>query len=196
MKIKDLIVKELKGLWGEEPKQGEENIPIIKTNNLSYEGKINFNNITYRFIEKHNVIGNKLIYGDLLIEKSGGTKSHSVGYVNFFESENEKYVCNNFILALRPNKNLVIPKYLFYNLKFFYESGFFSDCYNKTTGIQNLKKEKYLNKEIKIYNLETQKEIVTFLDMITNNLSVAKNRLFILDELIKSRFIKQEAFAC
>ncbi len=151
MKIKDLIVKELKGLWGEEPKQGEENIPIIKTNNLSYEGKINFNNITYRFIEKHNVIGNKLIYGDLLIEKSGGTKSHSVGYVNFFESENEKYVCNNFILALRPNKNLVIPKYLFYNLKFFYESGFFSDCYNKTTGIQNLKKEKYLNKEIKIY---------------------------------------------
>ena len=32
MKIKDLVLKEIKGFWGEEPAENEKGIPVIKTN--------------------------------------------------------------------------------------------------------------------------------------------------------------------
>ena len=141
--ISDVILKEIKGLWGDEPMDGDSVTPVIKTNNMTYEGYINYSDLTMRHIEKSKLEKGYLLKGDLLIEKSGGTKYHSVGYVNFFDGENDKYVCNNFVLALRPNATIIRPKYLFHQLKYKYESGKFADCYNKTTGIQNLQVKTY-----------------------------------------------------
>ena len=107
LKIKDTILRELKVFWGNEPDSMDEAIPVIKTNNLSYNGKITFDNITLRDIKKDKIGDNYLKKGDLLIEKSGGTKTHSVGYVNYFDGLDNSYVANNFILALRPNQELI-----------------------------------------------------------------------------------------
>lgn len=196
MKINDVIKKELKGLWGAEASENSINTPVIKTNNMTYEGVINYSDITYRNIDLSKIGDNKLQKGDLLIEKSGGTKTHSVGYVNYFDGENNKYVCNNFILALRPDKDVINSKYLFYLMKFYYESGIFGDCYNKTTGIQNLKKDAYLGKEIKTRELDKQDEIVSVLDNIIKAISVKRTKILSFDELIKSRFISQEVVIC
>ncbi len=92
---------------------------MIKTSNLTYEGYINYSDICKRNITEEQVKRNiteeqvngcYLKSGDLLIEKSGGAKTHSVGYVSYFEGEENKFVCNNFILALRP-KNIIISSY-------------------------------------------------------------------------------------
>ena len=197
-KIKDLIIAELKVFWGEEPKDESSDTltPVIKTNNLSYEGKISYDNLTLRKIDISKIKDNYLKNGDLLIEKSGGTKTHSVGYVNYFDSENDKYVANNFILAIRPNDSVVISKYLFYGIRYFYETGKFSDCFNKTTGIQNLKKKSYLSKELIYRDITNQKKIVEELDSIDSLLERKKEELSLLDELIKSRFIRQEVTLC
>ena len=95
--IKDVITKEFKGLWGTD--FSDDGIPVIKTNNMSYEGRIDYTDICIRNITSEEAEGNFLCNGDLIIEKSGGTKTHSVGYVNIFEGEDNKYVCNNFILS-------------------------------------------------------------------------------------------------
>ena len=190
MKLSDLVVKEIKGIWGNEPKPGDKVTPIIKTNNMSYEGYISFDNLTYRTIPENKLTKSYLNTGDLLIEKSGGTKTHSVGYVNIFEGESNKFVCNNFILALRLNDKIVMPKYLFYQLKYKYESGLFSDCYNKTTGIQNLQVKTYLSKNVIIHNHSEQKLITEELDEITNLIHLNKRRIDVLNESIKSRFIE------
>ena len=86
----------------------------------------------------------------LLVEKSGGTKTHTVGYVNHYDGDDDVFVCNNFILGLRPKKELVNYMYLFYQLRYMYGLGMFSDCYNKTTGIQNLQVKAYLEKSIPV----------------------------------------------
>lgn len=191
MKISDVIKKELKVFWGKEPNDDCIKLtPVIKTNNLSYEGTINYDLITYRNIDSSKINDNYLVEGDLLIEKSGGTKTHSVGYVNYFNGRNNFYVANNFILALRPNKKLILPKYLFYNMKFYYESGFFSDCFNKTTGIQNLKKEKYLSKSIIVPSFEKQQIIVNILDKIYDVIKYKNKELLYLNDLVKSQFIE------
>ena len=186
--ISDVILTEIKGLWGDEPMAGDSVTPVIKTNNMTYEGYINYSDLTMRHIEKSKLEKGYLLKGDLLIEKSGGTKYHSVGYVNFFDGENHKYVCNNFVLALRPNVTIIRPKYLFHQLKYKYESGKFADCYNKTTGIQNLQVKTYLSKGVLIPSFGEQDRVIKTLDDITTNIHVKQNQLNELDSLVKSRF--------
>lgn len=191
-KISELVSIGIKGLWGTETVSQDVGIPVIKTNNLSYEGIIDYSDITYRDIPFDKACKNFLHSGDILAEKSGGTKTHSVGYVSYFDGESNKYVCNNFILALRPNTAKCHPRYLFYQMRFMYENGFFADCYNRTTGIQNLQINEYLGKTVKNPDIETQKVVVASLDNIQSSIDCKKAQLSSLDELIKSRFISRE----
>ena len=195
MILSDLILKEIKGTWGDDPKEGDAVVPVIKTNNMSYEGHIDFSNLALRVIPPEKLDNFYLQTGDLIVEKSGGTKTHSVGYVNIFEGESDKYVCNNFILGLRPNSKIVKPKYLFYQMKYMYEFGLFSDCYNKTTGIQNLQVKTYLAKKIVLHNIAKQESIINDLDGIVDSISLKKKCISEYDELIKSRFMWQEVLA-
>ena len=187
MKISDYVESQIKGLWGTD--FDENGIPVIKTNNLTYEGHIDYSDICKRNITREHAKECYLKPGDLLIEKSGGTKTHSVGYVSYFEGDENKFVCNNFILALRL-KNTINSKFLFYQIQFKYESNQFSDCFNKTTGIQNLKVKDYLAKEIKIYSPEQQEKIVKELDTVRLIINKNKQILEKYDILIKSRFIE------
>ncbi len=187
-KLKEVIEKEFKGLWGTD--FDENGIPVIKTNNMTYEGRIDYSDICVRNITLEEAKNNYLQKGDLIIEKSGGTKTHSVGYVNIFEGENDKYVCNNFILPIRPNKEIVDCKFLFWQLHGMYESGKFSDCYNKTTGIQNLQKKTYYEKDLNIPSLPEQKKIAAYLDKIHSAIDSKKQQLAALDQLVKSKFVE------
>ena len=187
-KLEDVISKEFKGLWGTD--FSDDGIPVIKTNNMTYEGRIDFSDICVRNIPYKEAENNFLKKGDLIIEKSGGTKTHSVGYVNIFEGEDDKYVCNNFILPLRPNTDIVYPKYLFWQLHGMYEAGRFSDCYNKTTGIQNLQKKTYFSKDINIPPLPDQQKIAAHLDKIQSAIDNKKQQLSLLDEAVKSKFVE------
>ena len=187
-KLKDVISKEFKGLWGTD--FSDDGIPVIKTNNMTYEGRIDFSDICVRNIPYKEAENNFLKKGDLIIEKSGGTKTHSVGYVNIFEGEDDKYVCNNFILPLRPNTEIVFPKYLFWQLHGMYEAGRFSDCYNKTTGIQNLQKKTYFSKDINLPSKEEQIKIAAHLDKIQAAIDNKKRQLSLLDEAVKSKFVE------
>lgn len=186
--IKDVISAEFKGLWGTD--FSDDGIPVIKTNNMTYEGRIDYSDICLRNITSEEAEENFLCNGDLIIEKSGGTKTHSVGYVNIFEGEDNKYVCNNFILPIRPNRDLVNPKYLFWQLHGMYEAGRFSDCFNKTTGIQNLQKKTYFSKEINVPPLPEQQKIAAHLDSIQSAIDNKKQQLAQLDELVKSKFVE------
>ncbi len=188
MKLADVISLQIKGFWGESAAL-DSGVPVIKTNNLTYRGIIDYADISYRNIPLNKIGVNYLQKGDLLIEKSGGTKTHSVGYVNYFDNQENKYVCNNFILGLRPNQNLVENKYLFYQLRWMYENGIFEDCCNRTTGIQNLKIGDYLQKEIIIPSRDKQNEVVKELDNIEVLISNSENKLLLFDELVKSRFV-------
>lgn len=191
MRIKDLIACQIKGVWGDEPKNDGHDTSVIKTNNMSYEGDIDYSGIVLRSISLAKAKDNYLKKGDLLIEKSGGTKTHSVGYVNYFDGKNDTYVCNNFILGIRPNSQIVDSRFLFWQLRYNYEKGYFKSCASKTTGIQNLKVNDYLNKEIKfIGSMAKQSLIAKQLDSVNREINGKKEVINNLDALIKSLFVE------
>ena len=51
--------------------------------------------------------------------------------------------------------------------------------------------KKYKNTSVNVCPIDEQKEIACYLDSVNNAISLAKQRLLALDELVKSRFILQ-----
>ena len=87
--------------------------------------------------------------------------------------------------GLCANSEKLNPKYLYYFCeKFDFEK------LNTTVTIPSLTKSNLLNVEIPLPNLEKQKKIVELLDKVTSLISLRKQQLAKLDELIKARFVE------
>ena len=190
VKLGEVFENVINGDWGDEP-TGNNDVAIIRTTNFTNDGIINYNNVVYRQIKKDIVLKKKLIYGDIIIEKSGGSDNFPVGRVVYYDKIDEIYLCNNFTSILRTNKELVVSKYLLYLMLNLYKKGITTKFQTKTTGIRNLQLTSYLaNTEITIHDIQIQKEIVSILDKVTSLISMRKEQLEKLDILVKSKFIE------
>lgn len=190
-KVKDLIQEVISGEWGSEVNDESSGIKVIRTTNFSNIGKLNLNKeVVLRKIESDKVNKKRLMVGDTIIEKSGGSPEQPVGRVVFFE-ENELFLCNNFTSILRPNKELVEPKYLMYLLFNLYRQRKVLKFQNKTTGIINLKLDQYLNKTIvDIPAKEIQLKVVNALDQAFDLIEKRQSQIAALGELTKSVFLE------
>ena len=146
-----------------------------------------------RNVENKKVIDKQLKYGDIIVEKSGGTDKNPVGRVVFFDKKNDVYLSNNFTQVIRVDKKYN-PKYVLYYLIYKYKNGSTISMFNKTTGIQNLQMKQFLNQDIVIYDDTLQNKIVEILDLINVVCNIRKQQIKKLDELIKSQFVEKATF--
>ena len=87
--------------------------------------------------------------------------------------------------GLSANRNVLLPKYLFYfcvNYDF--------EKLNTTVTIPSLTKANLLDIELELPPIEEQKIKVSILSLIDNLISLRKQQLAKLDEMVKSRFIE------
>ena len=113
----------------------------------------------------------------------------SCGYVGFVE---EKFWCGCHCYKL--SKCKVEPKYLYYALKSNQQK-----IMNLRTGatMPNIKKELFKQLEINVdIDKENQLRVINELDNIQNLINASAKKLESFDELIKSRFMRQEAQLC
>lgn len=106
----------------------------------------------------------KLLSGDILLERSGGSSNQPVGRVVFFEGSSVDHVFGNFITQLRANPNSCNAKYLFWYLHCFHATGRTGQYQKQTTGIRNLEYKRYLTLEVPLPPLSEQRLIVEILD--------------------------------
>ncbi|NEW83195.1 MAG: hypothetical protein GZ094_12620 [Mariniphaga sp.] len=189
-KIKDLITAKISGEWGNEALPGE-GVKVIRTANFTNIGIIDFEKVVFRDIDIKKIEQKKLIEGDIIIEKSGGSPNQPVGRVVFFDIKtNENLLCNNFTSILRPDCSKIYPKYLFYQLFIAHTRGRTLKFQNKTTGIINLKLDDYLNEKIKLTSLPKQIHIANLLSKAEDLISQRKESIRLLDEFLKSTFLE------
>ena len=87
--------------------------------------------------------------------------------------------------GLSAKQEILLPKYLFY----FCESFDFEKL-NTTVTIPSLTKANLLNIEMPLPSLGNQKAIVAVLDKVSDLISLRKQQLAKLDELVKARFVE------
>lgn len=131
----------------------------------------------------------KLQYGDIIVEKSGGSDTQPVGRPVFFDIKEGDYSFCNFTSALRvKDANIIKPNYLHKCLLSFYRQGVTLSLQSKTTGIHNLDFKGYLNLSIPVPPLSVQESIVSELDMLSGIISKHKALQEEYDRLEQSIF--------
>lgn len=187
-KLKDLLEDKYAGEWGDEDTDNS-GICVIRTTNFTNSGRLDFSNVVTRKIDKKIIEKKKLKYGDIILEKSGGSENQPVGRVVYFDKYEDNHICNNFTHVLRIYDKKAVSKYVMYFLLDIYKKGITEYFQNKTTGIRNLQMKRYLELDIVLPPLETQKKIVDVLEKAEKTLEKRKEAIKLLDELVKSRFI-------
>lgn len=186
-KLKDLFDGPISGEWEEDEAAGKE-IKVLRTTNFTNIGLIDLNKeVVIRKINQKKIEKKKLLPGDIIIEKSGGSPKQPVGRVVFFKEVGDEYLYNNFTAVLRP-KSGYNPKYLFYYLFYLYRSGRTLKHQNKTTGIINLRMKGFMEEQVTIPNIDVQNKIVQILDTSFSLIQQRKESIRKLDELVQSVF--------
>lgn len=191
-KLGDVFECQITGEWGNECSENEIGTKVLRTTNFTPEGIINYDDVVIRSINETKVEKKRLRYGDIILEKSGGTEKTPVGRVVFCDESIEKgiYLCNNFTQAMRVNQDIAIPRYVFYFMWNLHYSGRTDLLQNKTTGIRNLQVKSYLNENCPIPPLDEQRKIAAVLDKVSSLIAKRRQQLDKLDELIKARFVE------
>lgn len=147
------------GEWGEDDLDGS-GVNVIRTTNFTNSGKLDFTNVVIRKIDQAKIDKKHLVPGDIILERSGGTADNPVGRVVYFEADGT-FLFNNFTQLLRC-KDGVNSLFVFYSLFNYYytHKNEIRSMGNKTTGIQNLKMDKYWDIPIADASPEQQEQFV------------------------------------
>ena len=121
---------------------------------------------------------------DLLMSLTG-----NVGRVALLQKEMLPATLNQRVACLRLKTDKLIKRYLFHILN----SNFFErQCIQASKGVaqKNMSTEWLKDYEIPLYSIEKQLEIIEVLDKTRNVISLRKDELLALDNLIKARFVE------
>jgi len=186
--VYNLISDKISGEWGTDNLNGD-GVFVLRTTNFTNRGEIDYTNVVSRNIDARKVAKKKLLPGDIMIEKSGGSPSQPVGRVVFFDGKMDcTYLCNNFTAILRP-LGKVYPRYLFHALFFMHKQKITLKYQNKTTGIINLQLDRYLEENIPLPSLLEQRRIAAILDNADEIRNKRQQVLALCDEFLKSTFL-------
>ena len=192
----------LNGLWkGEKPPYVT--VGVIRNTNFAKDGSIDDSDIALLDVEAKKFEKRKLLYGDIILEKSGGGPKQPVGRVALFEKQNCDYSFSNFTSAIRVNDLAELDfrflhKFLFWK----YASGVTESMQSHSTGIRNLNADAYKEIAVPLAPLVEQRRIVTILDEFFAELATAtanaeknlKNARELFDSYVHSVFEKNSSW--
>lgn len=183
--LTDFIDVSFPGEWGQEDKNGD-GVKVIRTTNFTNIGKLDLTDVVTRDIDAAKVEKKKLKKGDILLERSGGTNDNPVGRVVYFDEEGT-FLFNNFTQLLRCKEG-VNPTFLFYSLFNYYwmNKRAIRGMGNKTTGIQNLKMDKYWQIPIADVPIECQEEFESIYNQADKSEFELRKSIDAIDAVIKS----------
>lgn len=185
--LEELLLDTFSGEWGTE--DGESLTPVLRTANFNEDGSLDYGSPAMRCIPEKKIAKKRLVRGDIILEKSGGTPNRPVGIMAFFDSD-ELALCSNFNQVLRFNADIILPKFAFYQLRWLKSRNAFDRYTRKTTGLQNLQMTTFTKLKLRVPQIEVQASIVESLDKIVANQQALDQQIEQLDSLIKARFVE------
>lgn len=162
--IKELLESQIGGLWGAPKGESEIDVNVVRVTELQPNGGFDPATAVVRSISKSQLSSRKLKEGDLVLEKSGGGPNQPVGRVGLVGSIDHETICSNFMLLMRPNRELVNPRYLWLFLTYLHLTGQTIPLQSSSTNIRNINTTDYLNSHVPLPSLEEQKNLVEFLE--------------------------------
>lgn len=185
-RLKDLPLEEINGLWKTDDPDSID-VSVIRSTEFSDYGTICFDKLEPMPVKISQYKTRKLLPSDIIVERSGGGPDQPVGRVCYFEQSEGEYSFSNYTSCIRvANSDVVLPKYLFYFLEYYWEMGGTDRIQNQTTGIRNLDYELYKMIKVPMLSIEGQKQAINVIDQIQQSIFASKA------QIEQSQQIKQE----
>jgi len=162
------------GLWkGKKPPFV--NVGVIRNTNFSVDAQIDRSDIASINVEQNKFNKRRLLFGDIIVEKSGGGPKQPVGRVALFDMRDGLFSLSNFTAALRVKTPSELDfRFLHKFLHFAYLSGVTEHMQSHSTGIRNLNSKAYKAITIPLPPLPEQQRIVAILDEAFEGIAKAK----------------------
>ncbi|MGO2682630.1 MAG: hypothetical protein ACTIAA_00250 [Microbacterium sp.] len=183
-RLKHSVESSQTGFWGTDPTGAPTDVLCVRVADFD-RPKLSIGSVTTRRAVAEKDLARRLLHhGDLLLEKSGGTRINPVGFVAYYSSVGERVISSNFITRLRTRG---CARFWLYAHAASYATRLTARSVNQTTGIQNLDQDSYLNEIFPFPPESEQREIAEYLDRQTEKIDtlIAKVERFI--ELSKER---------
>ena len=162
----------------------EDSVVLLRANNIK-DGKLILDDVVY--VSKSKVAEQQYLQtGDILICASSGSKE-LVGKAAFVDSVKNPMTFGAFCKVVRPQ-----PKYSEY-LGHYFNSPVYRrkiSALSAGANINNIKNEHIDNLDIQLVDEKERREIITILNELNMLISLRKQQLFKLDELVKARFVE------
>ncbi|CUW37515.1 putative Type I restriction-modification system methylation subunit [Magnetospirillum sp. XM-1] len=162
--IGGLLSIDTPGFWGETPEGDEGNVNVLRSTNFVKSG-LNYDTAASRLFPPRKIDQKRLVPGDILLERSGGSPTQPVGRVRKFDA-NGIYSASNFMQILRANDDVVCGDFLLLTLDFIYINGGTEALQKATTGIRNLDYAAYKQLQILLPPLREQRRIAEILSSV------------------------------
>lgn len=175
--IADLLSRNIGGVWGSSPGADEVDVDVFRSTEFTDLGWLVTPADARRSITKKQFAGRELAAGDILIEKSGGTPTRSVGRVVRVPHLSQPAVGANFLNLLRADRNKVDPDYLFWVLWTAHRRGDGFEYQQASTNIRNLKTKDYLARPIDLPDRATQERAAVALNGLHGSLAATQEQL-------------------
>ena len=183
-KLKDICLTEITDGTHQTPTYSEYGYIFLSSKNVTTQ-KIDWDNVMFIPEKLHEELYKRVApqIDDILLAKNGTT---GVAAIVDRDIVFDIYVS---LALIRPNTEIVMPRYLLYAINNPVVKGYF-DSSLKGIGVPNLHLKNIRETPIKIYDLETQKAIVEKIDKVCELISLRKQQLEKLNELVKARFVE------
>jgi type I restriction enzyme S subunit len=186
-RIKRSVASCRNGVWGEESKHDEDDIPCVRVADFDRRAlRVVLIEPTIRNVSVADRLTRGLQRGDLLLEKSGGGDTQPVGCVVLFD-DSRPAVCSNFIARMRIAKGMNSSFWRYFHAAA-YAVRLTTGSINQTSGIQNLDQDRYFNERAAFPPPAEQSAIAVFLDRETAKIDeLASEQQRLIDFLTEKR---------
>ncbi len=155
------------GLWTGKKGELQKTKVLRNTNFKLNNGKLSYEDVAEIEVEVTQLKKRKLEFGDIILEKSGGSETQAIGRVVLFDKrESEPYSYSNFCSRVRvKNTELLEPIYLWLILNKFYDKGG-TEALQNGVRLLNLDLDGYKRTKIPLPPLKVQQLIVSEIEVL------------------------------
>ncbi len=175
--LSEVIFSYKNGIWGDDPTLDEKSYPIIRSTEITHDGKLDLSSVAFRKIPEAQIRKYKLQDNDILLVASSGSPN-LIGRSALFKQSHDKriFLFSNFMIRIRPEK--IDHYFLFYFLNSQYYHNFLTFLQQTSTGLRNLPRKEFIKMKLPFPPLPEQKKIAEILTTVDE--AVEKN-----DEIIE-----------
>jgi len=152
------------GTWGREPQAETEVYPVLRSTNMLLDGRLDFTEIAQRAISRRIAERCTLQDGDLLLNRSSGSREH-IGKLCLFRQPQDThciFLFSNFVQRLRPNPLRATSEYLFFYLRTDFARHTVERLHATSSGLRNLNMTEYLRQPVMLPPLSEQQRFAEY----------------------------------